>query len=453
MPPGVPRRRTAEALVSRGSFSMASPDTIFALSSGRPPAAIAVIRLSGPDALGAARRLTTRDLPPPRQAGLRRFVDPASGELLDEGLLICFPGDRTETGEPMAELHCHGSWAVVRGIEAALAALPGLRPAQAGEFTRRAFLNGRTDLAAIEGLGDLLAAETALQRRTAMAMMAGQFSQRISTWTQALTRLAAQVEARLDFADEDDVSRAGAISDALAEDCGVIARDMESELARPGAERMREGIRVAIGGPPNAGKSTLFNYLVGREAAIVSPHAGTTRDVIEATISLNGIPIILADTAGLREDSSDEIERIGISRASAFLAGADVILWLGDPADRPGVTGYVICVQAKADLGQGHGEGLAISAISGEGMDQLIGAVCAQAMLLLPVPGDYALSQRQREIVGRAALSVGEAGELDDEILVGECLRQALAALDELTGRSTTDAVLDEVFSGFCIGK
>jgi len=424
--------------------------TIFALSSGQPPAAIAVIRISGPAALDAAQALIKSDLPPPRRAGLRRFIDPETGDVLDEGLLLTFPGEKTETGEDMVELHCHGSRAVVRAIEAVLARLPGLRLAEPGEFTRRAFLNGRIDLGVIEGLGDLLAAETAHQRRAAMAMMGGALSRKIAEWTSELRRLAAQVEAQIDFSDEGDVAGSNGLV-GLAAACGVIAHEMEADLVKPSAERLKDGVRVAIGGPPNAGKSTLFNYLVGREAAIVSPHAGTTRDVIEASIALKGLPFVLADSAGLRE-AGDEIERIGIDRAGALLAGADIVLWLGARNELPAVDGQVIQLHAKADLDP-TGEGLHVSAKTGEGMDALVEALCAAAGRILPQAGDYALSRRQRAALARAAVAVREAADLDDEILVGECLRQALGALDELTGRSTTEAVLDELFSGFCIGK
>jgi tRNA modification GTPase len=424
--------------------------TIFALSSGQPPAAIAVIRLSGPSALRAARALTTRDLPEPRRAALRRFVDPEAGDLLDEGLLITFPGPRTETGEDMAELHCHGSRAVVRGVEAALARLPGLRLAEPGEFTRRAFLNGQMDLAGIEGLGDLLAAETALQRRAAMAMMGGGLSRRIEGWTTALRKLAAQVEARIDFSDEGDVEESGAI-EGLADACFEIAAAMESDLAKPGADPLKDGIRVAIGGPPNAGKSTLFNALVGRDAAIVSPHAGTTRDVIEATIAIRGVPFLLSDSAGLR-DAQDDVERMGVDRAEALLAQADIVLWLGAADVKPLVHGELIQLRAKADVNS-SGQGLAISARTGQGISDLVDRLCIVAESLLPVPGDYALSQRQRGVLLRSAAAVRDAAAERDEILVAENLRQALTALDELTGHVTTDAVLDELFSGFCIGK
>jgi len=427
-------------------------DTIFALSSGQPPAAIAVLRISGPDALDAARAVTGRALPESRQAVLRRFTDPATGETIDEGLLIWFPATQSVTGEPLVELHCHGGRAVVRDLQAVLATLPRLRSAEAGDFTRRAFANGRMDLSSIEGLGDLLAAETALQRRVAMAMMSGALSRRIEAWTGQLRRVAAQIEAQLDFSDEGDVEVSVTLA-GFAGDCANVASAMEAELAKPSVDRLRDGVRVAIGGPPNAGKSTLFNQLVGRDAAIVSPLAGTTRDVIEASVAMSGIPMVIADSAGLRE-SGDPIEQLGIGRAEALLAGADIVLWLGTPDERPVTDGVVFQIHAKCDLAEAAaGSDLSVSAMTGEGVDELISLLCAAARNLLPQPGDYALSQRQRGVLARAAFALREVASLEDEILVGECLRLALSTLDELTGRVTTEAMLDELFSGFCIGK
>lgn len=429
-------------------------DTIFALSSGRPPCAIAIIRLSGPEALSAVRAVTGRDLPAPRQAALRHFRDPLTGELIDEGLLLWFPAAASVTGEPLVELHCHGSLAVVRDLQACLAGLPGLRAAHAGDFTRRAFANGRMDLASVEGLGDLLAAETAFQRRAAMAMMGGALSRQIEGWTRDLRRLSAHVEARLDFADEGDVADSIDLA-GFAGQCSQIADAMANELAKPAADRLKDGVRVAIGGPPNAGKSTLFNALIGRDAAIVSPVAGTTRDVIEASVAIGGIPMVIADSAGLRT-TGDAIERIGVDRAEALLAAADIILWLGDGEAQPNAGNVLLQVAAKADVrdsGSRPAIGYEISAVTGEGMEELIAALRDAASQLLPAPGDYALSQRQRAVLARAEGAVREASLLTDEILIGECLRLALTTLDELTGRATTEAVLDELFSGFCIGK
>ena len=260
------------------------------------------------------------------------------------------------------------------------------------------------------------------------------------------------MEARLDFADEGDVADAGALT-SLADDCAAVAADMARALDKPAADRLKDGVRIVIAGPPNAGKSTLFNWLVGREAAIVSPIAGTTRDIIEASIAIRGIPMLLSDSAGLRT-SEDQIEQLGIGRAEALIAASDIILWLGASDKKPIVDGIVLQIHPKADLDH-HAvcAGFRLSAVSGEGMDQLVDALCAAASVYLPMPSDYALSQRQKAVLQRTVESVRAAGLLHDEILIGECLRVALTTLDELTGRATTDAVLDELFSGFCVGK
>jgi tRNA modification GTPase len=436
-----------------------SPDTIFALSSGAPPSAIGVIRISGPHARDAAAALTG-PLPEARQARFRRIVDPGTGELLDECVLVWFPAGRSETGEDTVELQGHGSRAALRGIEEALARQPGLRRAEPGEFTRRAFLNGKTDLAKIEGLADLIHAETAPQRRAAMAMMGGALSRKIGEWSQRLMAISAKIEAVLNFSDEGDVDEAGIRAD-VTQNMEAIAEELAAELARPGAERLKDGIRVVIAGPPNAGKSTLLNALAGRDAAIVSPIAGTTRDVIEVPVALGGVAFLLADTAGLRDDEADPIEAIGMARANAMLAAADIVLWLGDAGDLPEVSGRILIVQAKADLaadarpeaGPCALAGLHLSAVSGQGMDDLVAVLLVAAGDLLPRPGDYALSTRQRAAMGRAQAALADGAGLDDEILIAESLRTALAALDEITGHTTTEAMLDELFSGFCIGK
>ncbi len=350
------------------------------------------------------------------------------------------------------ELHCHGSRAVVQDVESALAGLPGLRKAGPGEFTRRAFLNGKIDLAGIEGLGDLVAAETVLQRRAAMAMFGGGLSSKIADWTKALRRAAAQIEAQLDFADEDDVSNGEALSEIL-ERSNIVAADIGRQLAKPTSARLKDGIRVAIGGPPNVGKSSLFNALVGRDAAIVSPHAGTTRDIIEAAISFHGVPFVIADSAGLHA-TDEEIEKIGIGRAEALISQADIILWLGENEALPETLGVAIQIHSKADLrDRPAGAGIPVSAMSGEGVDAVIDRLCTEAASLLPAPGDFALSERQHVVLRRVEEALRMAAMVRDEILIGECLRQALSAFDELTGNATTESMLDELFSGFCIGK
>jgi tRNA modification GTPase len=305
-------------------------DTIFALSSGRPPVAIAVVRVSGPGA-GAALKALIGKLPVPREAALARVRDPASNEAIDQALALWFPAPNSETGEDTAELQLHGGRAVVAATLSALARLPGLRPAEAGEFTRRAFENGKLDLTAVEGLADLVAAATEGQRRQALRQLQGALGNRAEDWRLRLIKALALVEARIDFSDEADVP------EDLLRPALTIARELEGEIAAALAdggrgERLREGLTVAIAGPPNAGKSTLLNRLAKREAAIVSPYAGTTRDVIEVHLDLSGWPVTLLDTAGIRE-TSDPVEMEGVRRAQQRAQDADLVLWVVDAAD------------------------------------------------------------------------------------------------------------------------
>jgi len=311
---------------------MASPahDTIYALSSGRLPAAIAVVRVSGPRAGDALKALAGR-LPEPRKAMLTRLRHPQTGDVLDEALALWFPGPKSETGEDTVELQLHGGRAVVAATFAALASLDGLRMAEAGEFTRRAFENGQLDLTRVEGLADLVYAESDAQRRQALRQLRGLLGDRAEGWRQRLIEALALLEAQIDFPDEDDVpqdltGRALALARALRDEiAGVL------DGARRG-ERLREGFVVAISGPPNVGKSSLLNRLARREAAIVSPFAGTTRDVIEVHLDLDGYPVVLLDTAGIR-DSDDPVEQEGIRRARARAAEADLVLWMSDAVE------------------------------------------------------------------------------------------------------------------------
>src|SRR6266478_6614576 len=300
-------------------------DTIFALSSGRPPAAIAVIRISGPRARVALEQLIGR-VPQPRRASLARVRDPKTGVIIDEALALWFPAPNSETGEDMAELQVHGGRAVIAAVLAVLAKVAGLRHAEAGEFTRRAFENGRMDLTAVEGLADLVAAETEAQRRQAFRHLEGLLGDRAETWRQQLIEALALVEAGIDFADEDDIPEATMMQ--AIERVQPLADEIEKACAGTG-ERLREGLRVAIAGPPNAGKSMLFNRLARREAAIVSPFPGTTRDVLELHLDLGGYPVTVLDTAGIRE-SEDPVEREGVRRASEQAAGANLVLWVVD---------------------------------------------------------------------------------------------------------------------------
>lgn len=334
----------------------AARSTIFALSSGRPPAAIAVIRISGPRA-GAALEALGVKVPAPRQAKLARIRDPRSGEIVDEALALWFPGPNSETGEDVAELQGHGGPAVIAGILDALGSIDGLRMAEPGEFTRRGFENGKLDLTAVEGLADLVAAETESQRRQAFRQMKGALGNRAEEWRLRLVRALALVEARIDFSDEADVPE-DLLGPALA-----IVQELRDEIATALAdsrgERLRDGLVVAIAGPPNAGKSTLLNRLARREAAIVSPYAGTTRDVIEVHLDLGGYPMTMLDTAGIR-DTADPVEMEGVRRARQRAAGADLVLWVtdaceGEGAAKPDLDGAVGTVPVwrvrnKADL-------------------------------------------------------------------------------------------------------
>lgn len=431
--------------------------TIYALSSGAAPAGIAVIRVSGPDAETAMRALLGRSIVP-RRTSLNPVRDPASGEVLDQALCLWFPGPRSATGEDVFELHAHGGRAVVAAILRALSRLPGLRQAEPGEFTRRALEHGRIDLIEAEGLADLLAAETEDQRRQAMAMASGALSQAIRGWDERLLAASALIEARLDFADEDDVVADGvAFADARAA-ITTLLDEWRVWLARPRAERLRDGISVAVAGPPNAGKSTLINVLVQRDVAITSSLPGTTRDVIEVPVAIGGIAFRLADTAGLHDDSGDPIEREGMERARQWMNGADIVLWLGEPADAPDRPG-VIPIHAKADLldeeaqGAGSDIGLLLSAHSGEGMDQLHATLIAAGRACLPGVGEVAMTERQWAGLAEAAGILERMADTDDLLLLGEAVRLARAALTRITGHVGTEAMLDTLFGRFCIGK
>lgn len=422
-------------------------DTIFALSSGAPPAGIAVVRISGPRA-DAALEALAGTLPEPRTARLAALQH--EGELLDRALVLRFPGPGSATGEDVAELHLHGGRSVVAAVLAALGALEGLRPAEGGEFTRRAFENGRIDLAEAEGLADLLAAETQSQRRAALALAGGALSRQVEAWQQRLLGLAAALEASLDFADEGDV---GGDAEALpAAAVRSLAAEIGSWLDRPTVERLQGGVRVVIAGPPNSGKSSLLNALSGREAAITSAIAGTTRDLIEAPTAIGGTPFLLVDTAGLRE-SADAVETIGVARARASLAAADLILWLGDPAEasEPERT---IRIRAMADIAAPDPRAdVAVSAVSGEGIDRLIAMLTERARGLLPAEGEVAIHDRHRRALAEAVEWLKEAQDAADPLIAAEALRQARLALDRVTGRAGVEDMLDALFGRFCIGK
>ena len=437
--------------------------TIFALSSGRPPAAIAVVRVSGPRAADALTALGAK-LPEPRKAALRQLRDPETKAVLDAALVLWLPGPKTETGEDMAELHLHGGRAVVAAVVAALGTLPGLRMAEAGEFTRRAFENGKLDLTAVEGLADLIFAETEAQRAQAMRQFAGALGARAESWREQLIGALALIEARIDFSDEADVPE-DLVAPAQRVARALVGEIEETLQSAHRGERLREGLTVAIAGPVNAGKSSLLNRLARREAAIVSPYAGTTRDVIEVHLDLSGYPVTLLDTAGIRE-SDDPVEQEGVRRARARAAAADLVLWVVDasagPATIPSARNElrdVWLVRNKIDLVAQRGaaqdvQAFDISSKTAEGVDGLVGAIAAFAAAFFRT-GESALVTRERH---RAALqqtvrSLQRALGESAEELIAEELRLAARALGRLTGRVDVEDVLDVIFRDFCIGK
>ncbi len=403
-----------------------------------------MVRISGPLAGAALTKLSGR-LPKSRRATFAELLGAAG--VLDQALILWLPGPATATGEDVAELHLHGGRAVVAAVLAELETVAGLRLAEAGEFTRRGFENGRIDLAQAEGLADLLAAETEIQRQSAMLLAGGALGQDVAVWQKALLRVSALVEAALDFSDEDDVGQA--VQPDLCAGLAGLSGAISERLSGPSAERLKDGVRVVLGGPPNSGKSSLINALVEREVAIVTPQAGTTRDRIEAPISLDGVPLVLTDTAGLRTATEDMVEAMGISRAEEALAGADIILWLGDATQAPA---GAIQIAAKADLGAA-GAGFAVSAKTGEGIAALKREIVTRAKSLLPKAGEVALNRRHRAILVEVEQDLAAATGSVDLLIIAEHLRGARAALDRLTGRAGVEDMLDTLFGGFCIGK
>ncbi|HKX79419.1 MAG TPA: tRNA uridine-5-carboxymethylaminomethyl(34) synthesis GTPase MnmE [Novosphingobium sp.] len=423
-------------------------DTIFALSSGSPPAAIAIVRVSGPRA-GEALKMLAGHLPAPRRATFRRLREGA-GEVLDQAVVLWFPGPGTATGEDLAELHLHGGRAVVAAVERALEEIPELRRATPGEFTRRAFANGCIDLAEAEGLADLLSAETELQRRNAMALAGGALSRTVEDWRERLLALSAAVEAVLDFADEDDVAH---MPPDFARRLDSLADEIGEWLARPRAELLKDGFTVVLAGPPNAGKSSLFNALVDSDAAIIAPIPGTTRDVLTRPVALDGVPFVFVDTAGLRERSPDPIERIGVARARSAASEADLVLWLGPEGEGPH-GGWE--VEARIDAGDAvpkRAPRHRVSAVTGQGVDALRRDLVDHAKGAMPRAGEAALNRRQHTLLASAKQELRDARGHHDPLLLAEHLRLARTAFDALLGRTATEDVLDALFGRFCIGK
>ena len=428
-------------------------DTIFALASGRPPAAIAIVRVSGPAAHDAGRSIAG-DLPPPREVALREFRHPHSGLLLDHGLVLRFDGPASATGENVVEFHIHGGRAVADVMLDAVASLAGekggIRLAEPGEFTRRALENGRIDLTEAEGLADLLEAETETQRRAALALAEGGLRAQIERWQEQLLGLAARAEAAIDYAEEDEHSPV----ESLCGDCGALATELQMWLDRPRMEPLCDGVRVVVAGPPNAGKSSLVNAIAGSERAIVTAMPGTTRDHIEVPLALGGMPLLLTDTAGLRE-SDEPVERIGVARSRALIDAADVLLWLGEP-NAPPPHPRLIKVHARCDLAEratAPADSLAISSVTGAGIALLLAQISQQAAALLPGEDAIALNRRQAAHLAEAQEAFVRAAAADDVVTVAEDLRLARSAFDRLTGRASIENVLDALFSRFCLGK
>ncbi|MDZ5451644.1 tRNA uridine-5-carboxymethylaminomethyl(34) synthesis GTPase MnmE [Labrys sp. ZIDIC5] len=438
-------------------------ETIVALASGVGRAGVAVIRLSGPSVRFGLETIAG-SVPPPRRAALRRLKDPEGGEVLDEALVLFFPGPASFTGEDVAELQVHGGRAIISGVIAAIAGLPGFRLAERGEFTRRAVANGRMDLTSAEGIASLVEAETGSQRRQALRQAGGALERAATAWRQRLAGLLALMEAEIDFPDEDDVP---ALFQSVRSGAEVLLAEIEAALrgARSG-ERLREGAVMVIAGPPNAGKSTLLNALARRDVAIVSPVAGTTRDTLEVHLDLGGYPVTLIDTAGLR-DTVDVVEAIGVERARASLDRADLVIWLeaGDArADPPDLPVPLLRVFTKQDDGQAAlpqtlpvGFELGLSARSGAGMPALLERLEQAARTALE-SGETALVTRERhrrelEIVKAHLATVQAADETTLVEFVAEDLRLAVRAIGRLTGRVDIDEIYDVIFREFCIGK
>lgn len=463
--PGAKEKPMDEAGI-RTLGSGATGDTIFALSSGPVPAGVAVIRLSGPRTRFVLETICG-GCPAPRRASLRDLRRPSDGAVIDRALVLWFPGPASFTGEDVAELHCHGGRAVVAAVLEMLGLLPGCRMAEQGEFTRRAFDNDRMDLLEVEGLADLIAAETEAQRRLAMSQAGGALAAIYDEWRDRLTRARALIEAEFDFADEDDVPDdvSAAVWEEVARLRAEIARHLERSQR---AERLRSGVQVVLLGAPNAGKSSLLNALARRDVAIVTEEAGTTRDVIEVHMDLDGYPVTLVDTAGLREEAG-LVEREGIRRALARAGDADLVLWLVAPqtdaadmvAGPPEGSTALWRIETKADAGgiwpdAGAGEQIfRLSVRSGDGVEALMSALAAFAAD--HVGGlDEPLAARERHRRHLEACLAALADALVERRSLeirAEDLRGAGESLGRIAGRVGVEDLLDVIFCEFCIGK
>ena len=444
---------------------MSRADTIFAVSSGGGRAGVAVIRVSGPGARSALSALLhgqSEDgavlLAKPRMLQ-RADLRAGDGTLLDEAMAVHFLAPASFTGEDVVELHTHGSPAVVRAVLAALSAQPGLRPAEAGEFTQRAFLNGKLDLAAVEGLGDLIDAQTEAQRRLSLRQLGGALSEQVMAWREAIILLRAETEAWIDFPDEDLPDDFFPTVRARA---AVLATEMKTttEQSHRLAAHVRDGFSVALVGLPNVGKSSLLNALAARDVAIVTDVAGTTRDALSVPIELDGFLVTVIDTAGMRE-TADKVEAIGVDRAVQAAQTADLVLWLIDQrGEDPEIAAHllgsqVVKVAAKKDLWSGKGFDLAVSIVTGEGLEAVLEAI-GQKLLGDDLSLDHVLPmgrQRHAHHVEEAVRALALCEAQEELALLAECMREASAALGRITGAVDVEDVLDHIFSRFCIGK
>jgi len=433
-------------------------DTIYALSSGGGRAGVAVIRVSGSAAHASLLMLTRRDLPAVRELVRVDLLDEQS-ELIDEAMAVQFSGPMSFTGEDVVEVHCHGSPAVVRAVLGRLGALPGLRPAEAGEFTHRAFLNGKMDLAAVEGLGDLIDAQTEAQRRLSLRQLGGALSDQVLLWREAIILLRAETEAWIDFPDEDLPADFFPTVRARAE---ALANEMSLATAQSHrlAAHVRDGFTVALVGLPNVGKSSLLNALARRDVAIVTEVAGTTRDAISVPIDLDGFLVNVVDTAGVRK-TDDRVESIGVERALATAKGADLVLWLVDergeePALAESLLGSTVFkIAAKRDLWSGADLAHAVSVETGEGLDDLLALIKAKLLNDMTSLDTVLPMGRERHAfhVQEAVTALMRCSEHSELALLAECMRDASTALGRITGAVDVEDVLDHIFSRFCIGK
>lgn len=438
--------------------------TIFALSSGRPPSAIAIVRVSGPEACNVLSALAGK-MPTPRTA-MRALLKTGEGQPLDDAVVLWFPGPASATGEDVAEFHVHGGRAVLASLFAALSAHENVRPAEPGEFTRRAFENGKLDLTEAEGLDDLIHADTDRQRRQALRQLQGLLGDRARDWRAQIIEASALIEAGIDFSDEGDVPTE-LIQPAVMKLKRLLA-EIEKVLAAQGqSERLRDGLVVAIAGPVNVGKSTLINQLARREVAIVSPHAGTTRDIIEVQLDLDGYPVTVIDTAGIR-DTDDPVEQEGVRRARVRAGEADLVLWLdtsGIPVEYHGpapvwlVRNKIDLVRPGAAAFDAQGRPMAefrISAKHGAGLPELIAALVGFAQSYFGgSEGGLIARERQRLLLVETADSLRRAVSVigQGEELAAEELRAAAYSLGRLLGRVDVEDILDVIFREFCVGK